>query len=274
MRRIFLLLTALMWSTLMWSAEAAEPSCIMLKFSDDTRYDQVNTAAELSDDVMIKLINSGKFNLSADEPIEADIAAYLYDEKVSGYEAMEAAFESDDFDEVFEEILDGRKAQSIATAQVGQIISPELTSSIGKKNNAEYLIQGTIINLGVGNWMREDYSTMSRAINMASTFTGMSGSTSAVGGSSPLGSVATFDVKKTGIGVQCDVRLIKASTGEIVWSKRVLGVATQKMIDIGVAKFGREKLNNELREKALDEASTKIVAALIDDLDAGKLFAR
>ncbi len=272
MRRIFLILTALVWSTVMCATAGAAPSCIMLTFTDDTRYDQVNTAAELSDDVMIKLINSGKFNLSADEPIEANIAAHLYDEKVIGYEAMERAFESDDFDEVFEEILDGRKAQSIATAQVGQIISPELTSKIGKKNNAEYLIQGTIINLGVGNWMKEDYSTMSRAINMASTFTGMSGSTSAVG--SPLGNMATFDVKKTGIGVQCDVRLIKASTGEIVWSKRVVGVATQKMIDVGIAKFGREKLNDALREKALDEASTKIVAALIDDLDAGKLFVR
>ena len=273
MRRMLLLwaaLTMLMWST----AFAANPSCVMLTFTDDTRYDRVNTAAELSDDVMMKLINSDKFNLSADYPIEENIATHLYDEKVIGYETMEAAFESDDFDAVFEGMLDGRKAQSVATAQVGQIISPELTSKIGRKNRAEYLIQGTIINLGVGNWMREDYSAMSRAVNMASTFTGMSGSTSAVGMSNPIGSVATFDVKKSGLGVQCDVRVIKASTGEIVWSKRVVGVATQKMIDMGLVKLGRQKLNDALREKALDEASTKIVAALIDDLEAGKLFVR
>ena len=249
-----------MWAALilmLTSTAVANPSCVMLTFTDDTRYDRVNTAAELSDDVMVKLINSDKFNLGADYPIEADIATHLYDEKVIGYETMKAAFESDDFDAVFEEMLDGRKAQSIATAQVGQIISPELTAKIGKKNNAEYLIQGTIINLGVGNWMREDYSAMS-----------------AVGMSNPIGSVATFDVKKSGLGVQCDVRVIKASTGEIVWSKRVVGVATQKMIDMGLVKFGRKKLNDALREKALDEASTKIVAALIDDLDAGQLFVR
>ena len=272
MRRIFLMWAALI--LMLTSTAAANPSCVMLTFTDDTRYDRVNTAAELSDDVMVKLINSDKFNLGADYPIEADIATHLYDEKVIGYETMKAAFESDDFDAVFEEMLDGRKAQSIATAQVGQIISPELTAKIGKKNNAEYLIQGTIINLGVGNWMREDYSAMSRAVNMASTFTGMAGSTSAVGMSNPIGSVATFDVKKSGLGVQCDVRVIKASTGEIVWSKRVVGVATQKMIDMGLVKFGRKKLNDALREKALDEASTKIVAALIDDLDAGQLFVR
>ena len=81
-------------------------------------------------------------------------------------------------------------------------------------------------------------------------------------------------MKKSGIGVQCDVRLIKASTGEIVWSKRVLGVATQKMIDTGIVKLGRAKLNDELRSKALDIASDNIVAALIDDLEAGKLFLR
>ena len=46
------------------------------------------------------------------------------------------------------------------------------------------------------------------------------------------------------------------------------------MIDMGLVKFGRKKLNDALREKALDEASAKIVAALIDDLDAGKLFVR
>ena len=273
MRRIFLLLMALMWSATVCFA-AGTPNCIMLKFTDDTRFDRLQTANELSDDVMIKLLNSGKFSLSKDYPIDADIKTHLYDEKVRGYEMMESAFENDDFDAVFEEMINGRNAQSIATAQVGQIVSPELTSKIGKKNHADYLIQGTIINLGVGNWLKEDYSAMSRAINMASTFTGMSGSTSLLGMSNQASSLASFDVKKSGIGVQCDVRLIKASTGEIVWSKRVLGVATQKMIDTGIVKLGRAKLNDELRSKALDIASDNIVAALIDDLEAGKLFLR
>ena len=272
MRRIFLLLMALLWT--MTVICSASPSCVMLEFSDDTRYDKLQTAKNLSARVMSRLINSDKFNLGADEPIKADIAARLYDDKVRGYEAMEAAFESDDFDEVFEEMINGRNAQSIATAQVGQIISPELTSKIGKRNHADYLIQGTIINLGVGNWLNEDYSAMSHAINMSSTFTGMPGSTSALGLSNPLGSTVSYDVKKTGIGVQCDVRVIKASTGEVVWSKRVTGVATQKMIDMGVVRLGRAKLNDALRTKALDNAAENIVSTLIADLEAGKLFLR
>ena len=47
------------------TAEAAEnPSCIMLKFTDDTRFDRVDSAGTLSDMVMEKLLNS-KFNLSS-----------------------------------------------------------------------------------------------------------------------------------------------------------------------------------------------------------------
>ena len=42
------------------------------------------------------------------------------------------------------------KAQSIATASLGQKLSPGITNQIGQMHGAEYLIQGTIINLGDG----------------------------------------------------------------------------------------------------------------------------
>ena len=44
-------------------------------------------------------------------------------------------------------------AQSIASARLGQIVSPDIVGSIGRQHNAEYLIQGTILNLGSGDWM-------------------------------------------------------------------------------------------------------------------------
>lgn len=267
MRALIFIAMLLMFSTV----EAATPNCIVLEFSDDTRYDQVNITKRLSYFVAKNLLNSGKFSMSAPYAIDADLSAGLYDEKARGYSMMKEAIEKNDFDELFESMNDESKAQSIATAQVGQIINPELTSAIGRRNKAEYLIQGTVINVGVGNWWREDYSDMSRAINMASSFTD---STDAIGMNGSMSSPIRLDVKKTGIGVQCDVRLIKASSGEVVWSKRVVGLGTQKMVNTGIVTFGKKKLNENLLETALKNAGEKVVAALVNDLDAGKLFLR
>ena len=61
------------------------------------------------------------------EPLSEDIEAYLYDEKVGEYERFNVAINSGDYNNFFEDgSFDERKAQTIATAQVGQIISPEI----------------------------------------------------------------------------------------------------------------------------------------------------
>ena len=267
----WILIALLMLST---ATEAATPRCVVLTFTDDTRYDQIRTTEILSARVVELLSDSGKINVTLKRALDADIEAMLYDERVRGWSIMQAAMSSGDFTPLFEGMFDERHAQSIATAQVGQIISPEITKALGVKYKADYLIQGTIINLGVGNWWSEDYSEMSNAINMASTFTGMNSSTNMIGMSGPLGNLAGFDVTKTGIGVQCDVRLIKAETGEVIWCKRMLGLGTQKLYDTGIAQFGKKKLNDKLRLKAIETVANKIVDELIADLDARKLFLR
>ncbi|MEE1362134.1 MAG: hypothetical protein U0K23_06085 [Selenomonadaceae bacterium] len=63
------------------TAEAAEnPSCIMLKFTDDTRFDRVDSAGTLSDMVMEKLLNSGKFNFKETKVVDSKIEELLYNE--------------------------------------------------------------------------------------------------------------------------------------------------------------------------------------------------
>ena len=165
------------------------------------------------------------------------------------------------------------KPQSLATAQVGQFISPEITSKIGEEHDAEYLIQGTIINLGIGNWWNDNYEEMSNAINMASSFTSMSSASDFSGIMNPLG-FGNFDVTKTGIGIQCDIRVIKAATGEVICCKRVTGVATQKQFDTGIFKIGKGKLNTTLYSKAIDKVAKKIVEILDEDMNNKKLFVK
>ena len=86
--------------------------------------------------------------------------------------------------------------------------------------------------------------------------------------------IGGVDIGKTGIGVQCDIRIIKAATGEVIWSRRVVGVNEQVSLDIGLISIGNRKLNGNLYAKAMDKTAQKIVDALLTDMTAGKLFVK
>ena len=59
--------------------ESRKPNCVMIKFVNDTRYQKIDVASELSDLVMEKLIVSGNFNFIETKPIDADMESMLYD---------------------------------------------------------------------------------------------------------------------------------------------------------------------------------------------------
>ena len=267
MKKFFVLILATL--TISFSAScAASPTCILMKFTDDTRFDKIESAASLSDLVMEKMIASGKFNLTETRPLDENIEIKLYNENLRDLNYLRTAIETGDFNPLFEsEGFDETKVQSIATAQVGQIITPEITQAIGAAHNAEYLIQGTIINLGAGAWWSDDYAVLSGTLNLVSSLM-----TSAIplGGAGDL--LGGIDINKTGIGVQSDIRIIKAATGEVIWSKRVVGVNEQVNLNLGLISIGNRKLNNNLYTKAMDKAAKKIVDAMLADMATGKLF--
>lgn len=254
------------------------PSCVLMKFTDDTRFVKIESAPSLSDLVMEKLIVSGKFNLKETKVIDDDMEYMLYEERALEFKQAEQAARGGNYSTLFEgKGFNAEKAQTIATAQVGQFISPAITSAIGKQHGAEYLIQGTIINLGTGNWMD---MTTANALSYASTasqlmsFLGVAGNVaSALGPIGMLASVASMvQMQVGGIAVQADLRLIKADTGEVVWQKMVIGKKTRKQYNISFVKVGSTKLSNEMYAVAMDNAADAIVNALIEDLDANKLF--
>ena len=91
----------------------------------------------------------------------------------------------------------------------------------------------------------------------------------------PLGGIlGAVSANTTGIGVQCDMRIIKAATGEVIWSKRVVGLDTQRQMSFGPVSFGTSKLSANLYTKAMDRAAQKIVDTMIADMDAKKLFVK
>lgn len=275
MKKFFLSAITILLAVIFYLPQAqAAPTFVLLKFSDDTRFDALNgtpdaPAIQLSERILKKLVQSQKFELMSLEPLTEDIEAQLYDEKVGAYEKFNAAINSGDYSNFFEDgSFDERKAQTIATAQVGQIISPEITAKIGNDHGAEYLVHGTIINLGTGNWLNENLEFISGAVNQYL-------SVAAAYGSNVLGVLGNFggiEVQTKGIGVQCDVRVIKAQTGEVIWSKRVTGVGEQNLIGIGPVVFGHSNVSYSLYQKAIDKAVDKISDALINEATRGKIF--
>lgn len=256
------------------------PTCVLMKFTDDTRFVKIESAPSLSDLVMEKLLISGKFNFKETKVINADMEDMLYEERALEFKNAAQAAAGGNYSTLFEGAgFNAEKAQTIATAQVGQFVSPSITSAIGRQHGAQYLIQGTIINLGTGNWM--DMTTKnvvsyaqtatSLAMNFASTAT--AGAAAALGPIGMLAGLATaVDMHVTGVAVQADLRLIKAETGEVVWQKMVIGKKTQKKYSMGFISVGSDKLNNEMYAEAMDNAAEAIANALIEDVDANKLF--
>lgn len=243
------------------AAEAVEAAkedntCVMLKFGDDTRFDSIDTAGTLSDLVLEQLISSGKFNFKETKVIDKDMEHELYTERLEEFRNAKAAFEQGDYSTLFEGAgYEDERAQSISSAKQGQIISPAITRSIGAENNAAYLIQGTVTNIGRG----------------GDTF---SWATVAMYSQMPLeySILAALMPKKTGISLMADVRVIKAETGKVVWCKRFTGNDTQSYHDLGIVKVGSDKLNNELYYKAVGATAKNIADAMLADLTSGKLF--
>ena len=259
---------------------ADTPTCVLMKFTDDTRYEKIDSAPSLSDLVMEKLLASGKINFKETQYIDKDMEYLLYEERALEFKNAESAIRNNNFSVLFEGSgYNGEKAQSIVTAQVGQIISPAITSAIGRQHNAEYLIQGTIRNLGTGDWMD---MTVQNAISYAQTATSLLSYMGAAGASAlsalgPIGMLAglagSVQTKVTGVAVQADLRLIKAETGEVVWKKLVTGKKTQKKYTaLGFISVGSDKLNNEMYAEAMDNAANAIAEAIIVDVDSGILF--
>ena len=270
-------MVTLVFSSTVTLTAFANPSCVLMRFTDDTRYDRVESASTLSDLVMEKLLNSGKFNFKETKVIDKNLEKLLYDEKAAVFQNARYAMNYGDYNTLFEgQGFNEKWAQSIASARLGQIVSPVIVSSIGRQHNAEYLIQGTILNLGSGDWMENKIADAAQYANTAMSMMGGSGAANMMGPLGPLSSLASsINVKKTGIGVQADLKVIKVSTGEVIWQKEVVGKDTQKQISLfGGIKIGSDKLNNDMYYEAMENTAQIIADTLITDADAGEIFVK
>lgn len=269
MRRIFALILACMLGveamlvvslSEVEASEASVPTCVMLKFINKTRFQKLEPEAKLSDLVVEKLVASGRFRLKETRPIDQDAEAQLYDINQRYAEAIAETGEGN-FDGLFE----GKEADVLQDARMGQKISPELTAAIGKAHGAEYLIQGSIIGLSRGT---ERDGKFDLVAGIAGMIAGQFGDTGRAVGNIARDSKKTY----TGTTMKNDLRIIKADTGEVVWHKEILCASKQDKVKVGDISAGSDQLNMNLYELALEQAAQKIVDELIADMDKGELF--
>ena len=247
----------------------ANPTCVFMKFTDDTRFIKAESAVSLSDLVMEKLLESGKFNFKESKVIDQDMEKLLYEGRTLEFQNAERAAQNNNFDTLFNGAgYSESTAQDIATARLGQFVSPEITSKIGAEHGAEYLIQGTIRNIGTGDWIDMDVQAL---IDLYSSLANLMSSGVGAGGVN-----VSFSQNVTKFGIQADLKVIKASTGEVVWQQVVTGKKVKKQSNVGISfisfKVGSDKIDNKMYTEAMEDAVNKISAALIDAATNGKLF--
>ena len=251
--------------SLMTSQANAAPTCVFMKFTDDTRFIKAEVAASLSDMVMEKLIDSGIFNFKETKVIDQDMERLLFEGRTQEFQNAQAAAMSNNFDNLFNGAGYSKEtAQDVATARVGQIIPPAITSAIGNQHNAEYLIQGTIRGIGTGDWMD---TQVQNVIDLVDSLSSLSGG---------VGLGISFSQNVTKFGVQADLKVIRAATGEVVWQQVVIGKKVKKQSNIGIGgisfKAGSDKLDNKMYVDAMEDAVQKISDTLINAAKNDKLF--
>lgn len=84
----------------------------------------------------------------------------------------------------------------------------------------------------------------------------------------------SIENKETSVVISGDVRLIKASTGEVVWQKPIISGYKQDQVSAVGVTTGSDTLHMDLVAKALDQMAQKVVEVLVTDMDNGKLFVK
>jgi hypothetical protein len=231
-------------------------SGVLMKFTDHTRFYKIGTAEILSDLITEKLIASGKFHLKENYPIDISAERKLYEKNATEHDNAQNAMETGNLNTLFSgEGFNQNKASNIDTAVTGQIVQPELTRAIGEKCGVEYLIQGTIEGLG-------GYNTSDGTIG---------GIAYLVGGT--VGEIfANSKTEKKFIGAYVSMRIIEASTGKVVWDKKIIGHSHVTVLKNEKVAIGNDKLQEETFHKALNEAAENIVKVMLHDQETKKFF--
>lgn len=234
--------------------EATSMAMLPLHNSDGTVQEQAGGV--LSDLILEKLIDSGKFDFAESKPLATDEVKQLYGQDVATYVLINQCRATGNYNPVFESSrFDTNYAPSIDVAYVGDLIAPDLVRKIGKDSGARYIFVGTINNFGTGEGMNEG----ANALNIATGVFGL-----------PFGGL--FGGKSKLLGVHCTLRIIDASNGKVVWLKNAYAQDKVSNLEILGAKIGQDEISSKNMHTALAKVADKLADSVIKDGELQKVL--
>lgn len=241
MKRIFIkvciatLLLQSFFINIIFSAEQIiKPvTVVFLKFADNTKYTEINTAGMTSELLLTELADCKYIALVERFPVEDAFAA---ERRMNATEEVQhEVIGKQDFRFVF-----NVRDRNMNIKRCGDFLPSEDTKVIGEKYKANYLLHGAIEFLGTDIITDEGLKY----------YTGISRTTPY------LTAIIT-------------VRLIHAKTGEVVWAKSIRGVSKDNYFEYKGIGGGTKQLNSELFRKAVQKACEITRKELSADFEKG-----
>ena len=124
----------------------------------------------------------------------------------------------------------------LCNANEGDILDVELTSAIGQKYGADYLVYGTVN--AVGRMSDSD-------------------------GGQLLG--ISYNLSESGLCAVLTLRIVEAATGKVVFMSKETASAKNQSLAAGVLKLGNDKLNTNMYYGAMEKTVDKLLKKFLQE---------
>ena len=235
--RILIIIT--LWFTVLCLASNAYSkevvSVVVLSFTDNTEYTELNTDEIIDKLLLDKLMNIETLHIY--EYMVTNESLEIEKDLVGNADKVANALTEKNFTLLFKTSKD-----DITFKKQGEYLSCLRTKTIGQKYGVDYIIHGSVDFIGGKErerkivWDDLKYGHSSNIVTVLST-----------------------------------LRIIEANTGKIVWCHREKGRVKDRFDSLSNFSYGTKEFSNHLFYEALDEISEKMVRKLRNDLDKGIL---
>ena len=185
----------------------AAPVFVMLEYADETIYKDIDSAEIMSSIVLEKMVDKGySFVEGQSSPEEAQLFGY--------------------FLQTGSDITGVR----LCNANEGDILDVELTSAIGQKYGADYLVYGTVNALG-----RMSDSDGGQLLGIS------------------------YNLSESGLCAVLTLRIVEAATGKVIFKSKESASAKNQALGVGALKLGQDKVNTNMYYGAMEKTVDKLI---------------
>ncbi len=199
----------------------AAPVFVMLEYADETIYKDIDSAEIMSSIVLEKMVDKGySFVEGQSSPEEAQLVG----------NSKEIPKELDMDFGYFLQTGSDITGVRLCNANEGDILDVELTSAIGQKYGADYLVYGTVNALG-----RMSDSDGGQLFGIS------------------------YNLSESGLCAVLTLRIVEAATGKVIFKSKESASAKNQALGAGALKLGQDKVNTNMYYGAMEKTVDKLI---------------